>query len=127
MAASNLRLLVLLCSWAMATVGFSSCQAPSVVSSFSRPKVWLGPYDWTYLRGYRYVDRPLPGSTAKIDRRRSIEGEIDRRRSVEGEKGKKKKKRRQRRKKKKRGRRKKYFALSPPVGRPRTVAALTRG
>ncbi|CAL9163504.1 unnamed protein product [Musa hybrid cultivar] len=51
MAALNLRLLVLLCSWAMATVGFSACQAPSVVSSFSRPKVWLGPYDWTYLRG----------------------------------------------------------------------------
>ncbi|XP_065004075.1 uncharacterized protein LOC135636321 isoform X2 [Musa acuminata AAA Group] len=50
MAALNLRLLVLLCSWAMATVGFSACQAPSVVSSFSRPKVWLGPYDWTYLR-----------------------------------------------------------------------------
>ncbi|CAL9086719.1 unnamed protein product [Musa textilis] len=50
MAALNLRLLVLLCSWAMATVGFSSCQAPSVVSSFSRHKVWLGPYDWTYLR-----------------------------------------------------------------------------
>ncbi|RZR83381.1 hypothetical protein BHM03_00009980 [Ensete ventricosum] len=34
--------------------------------------------------GYQYVDRPLSGGTAKIDRQRSIEGEIDRRRSIEG-------------------------------------------
>ncbi|RWW76486.1 hypothetical protein BHE74_00015423 [Ensete ventricosum] len=33
----------------------------------------------------RYADRSLPGSTAKIDRRRSIDGEIDRRRSIDGE------------------------------------------
>ncbi|RWW47981.1 hypothetical protein BHE74_00045986 [Ensete ventricosum] len=37
----------------------------------------------------RYADRPLPGGTAKIDRRRSIEGEINRRRLTKGEKGKK--------------------------------------
>ncbi|RWW85210.1 hypothetical protein BHE74_00006136 [Ensete ventricosum] len=55
--------------------------------------------------GYRYADRPLPGGTAKIDRRRPIEGEIDRRRSISGEKGKKRK----RRKKNKRSRRKKYL------------------
>ncbi|RWW22524.1 hypothetical protein GW17_00013271 [Ensete ventricosum] len=50
--------------------------------------------------GYRYADRSLPGGTAKIDHRRSIEGEIDRRRSIEGEKRKNKK--RKRRKKKRR-------------------------
>ncbi|RWV86082.1 hypothetical protein GW17_00052068 [Ensete ventricosum] len=41
---------------------------------------------------YWYADRPLPGGTAKIDRRRLIEGE----------KGKKKKKRKRRKKKRKR-------------------------
>ncbi|RWW71217.1 hypothetical protein BHE74_00021066 [Ensete ventricosum] len=45
----------------------------------------------TGLPGYRYADRPLSGSIAKIGRWRSIEGE----------KGKKKKKRRKKRKKKK--------------------------
>ncbi|RWW56990.1 hypothetical protein BHE74_00036255 [Ensete ventricosum] len=83
----------------------------------------------------KYADRPLPGGTAKnqpsaIDfgRRRSTEGESDHRRSIEGEKVKKKKKRKRRKKKR---RRRTYFprdvlarAPSPPVGRPRTVAAL---
>ncbi|RRT64335.1 hypothetical protein B296_00033412, partial [Ensete ventricosum] len=36
----------------------------------------------------RYADRSLPGSTAKIGRRQSIDGEIDCRRSIEEEKGK---------------------------------------
>ncbi|RWW37628.1 hypothetical protein BHE74_00057231 [Ensete ventricosum] len=54
--------------------------------------------------GYQYTDRPLPGGTAKIDRRRSIEGE----------KGKKKKKRKRRKKKKKR-RRKKYLVPPSPA------------
>ncbi|RZS28839.1 hypothetical protein BHM03_00062486, partial [Ensete ventricosum] len=40
----------------------------------------------------RYVDRPLPGGTAKIGRRRSICGEIDRRLSIEEVKGKRRKK-----------------------------------
>ncbi|RRT41512.1 hypothetical protein B296_00057775 [Ensete ventricosum] len=53
-----------------------------------------------------YMDRPLSGGTAKINRRRSSEGEIDHRWSIEGEidhrqlikgeKGKKKKKMRRR-------------------------------
>ncbi|RRT36075.1 hypothetical protein B296_00040217, partial [Ensete ventricosum] len=34
--------------------------------------------------GYRYVDSPLPGGTAKIDCRRPIEREIDRRWLIEG-------------------------------------------
>ncbi|WOL06177.1 hypothetical protein Cni_G14909 [Canna indica] len=50
MAALGLSLLAFLCSWVGAMVGLSSSQAPSVLSSFSRPKVSLGPYDWTYLR-----------------------------------------------------------------------------
>ncbi|RWW18440.1 hypothetical protein GW17_00017576 [Ensete ventricosum] len=49
-----------------------------------------------------YTDRPLPGGTAKIGRRRSIKGENDCRRSIEEEKGKRKKKKRKRRKKKRR-------------------------
>ncbi|RRT49554.1 hypothetical protein B296_00049680 [Ensete ventricosum] len=77
------------------------------VKASYRP-VYTGPVaDW-------YVDRSLPGGTAKIDRRRSIsfiggrfrllavdfdrrrsiEGEIDHRRSIEEEKGKKKKRKR---------------------------------
>ncbi|RZS10872.1 hypothetical protein BHM03_00042148, partial [Ensete ventricosum] len=69
--------------------------------------------------GYRYVDRPLPGGSAKnqpstadfdcrqpieeeIDRQRSIEREIDRRRSIEEEKGKKKGRKRGKEEKKKR-------------------------
>ncbi|RWW22975.1 hypothetical protein GW17_00012793 [Ensete ventricosum] len=44
-------------------------------------------------QGYRYVDRPLSGGTAKIDRRRSISAVNDRLR----EKKKKKKKKRRRR------------------------------
>ncbi|RWW12609.1 hypothetical protein GW17_00023717 [Ensete ventricosum] len=105
----------------------------------------------TGLPGYRYADRLQSGDTAKIDRRRSIEGEIDCRRSMEGEKGKKKKRKRRKRKrrKKKEERRKKkeeenkkvYLVpssptccchsriactlLSPlPAGRPRAVIAL---
>ncbi|RWW76677.1 hypothetical protein BHE74_00015215 [Ensete ventricosum] len=80
----------------------------------------------------RYADCPLPGGTAKINRRRSIEGEIDHQRSIEGEKGKKKKKRRRR--KKKRRRRKKRIRTSfpravlarmpsPPARRPRPRVA----
>ncbi|RWW47610.1 hypothetical protein BHE74_00046383 [Ensete ventricosum] len=58
----------------------------------------------------RYVDRPLPGGTAKIgcrrlisplaidfDRRRSIDGEIDRRRSIEEEKRKRRRGKEERR------------------------------
>ncbi|RZS19825.1 hypothetical protein BHM03_00052260 [Ensete ventricosum] len=62
--------------------------------------------------GYWYADRPLSGGTAKIDCRRSIEGE-------KGEKKKKKKKR-------KRGRRKKYLVPSSPARRrrPRSRAIL---
>ncbi|RZR88708.1 hypothetical protein BHM03_00016336, partial [Ensete ventricosum] len=93
-------------------------------------------------QGCCYADRSLPGGSAKIDRRRSIEGEIDRRRSISvvggrlreksivggrlREKGKKKKWKR-------RKKRKEYLfpcailvgALSPPAGRqcPRAVAA----
>ncbi|RRT47231.1 hypothetical protein B296_00053874, partial [Ensete ventricosum] len=74
--------------------------------------------------GYRYVDRSLLGTIAKIDRRRSIEGEIGRRRSIEGKKGKKKKKKRKRRKEE--GRRKKYLTPSLPVDRLWVVAALAR-
>ncbi|RWV97512.1 hypothetical protein GW17_00039692, partial [Ensete ventricosum] len=63
--------------------------------------------------GYWYADRPLLGGTAKIDRRRSIEGE----------KGKKKKKRKIR--KKKRRRRPPFPAPSLPVRRrcPRVARA----
>ncbi|RWW28699.1 hypothetical protein GW17_00006801 [Ensete ventricosum] len=73
--------------------------------------------------GYQYVDySPVVGGTAKIDRRRSIEGEIDHRRSIEREKGKKQK--RKRRKKKKRRRRIHCVVLTraplPPAGRPCT-------
>ncbi|RWW29249.1 hypothetical protein GW17_00006236 [Ensete ventricosum] len=63
---------------------------------------------------YQYVDWQLSDGIAKIDRRRSIEGEIDRRRSIEGEKGKGKKKKK---KKKKR----------EVPRRPCAVAALARG
>ncbi|RWW14645.1 hypothetical protein GW17_00021563 [Ensete ventricosum] len=60
--------------------------------------------------GYQYADRSLLGGTAKIDCRRSIEGE----------KGKKKKKRKRRKKKKKRRRRIPRVVLarvpSPPTG-----------
>ncbi|RZS22551.1 hypothetical protein BHM03_00055338, partial [Ensete ventricosum] len=45
----------------------------------------------------RYADQPLPGGTAKVDRRRSIDGEIDRRRSIEEEKGKKRRGKEERR------------------------------
>ncbi|RWW43211.1 hypothetical protein BHE74_00051153 [Ensete ventricosum] len=83
------------------------------VKASYRP-VCTGPVaDW-------YVDRSLPGGTAKIDRRRSIsfiggrfrllavdfdrrrsiEGEIDHRRSIEEEKGKKKKRKRRKKKRK---------------------------
>ncbi|RWW69203.1 hypothetical protein BHE74_00023221 [Ensete ventricosum] len=62
----------------------------------------------------RYVDRPLPGSSAKnrpsavdFDRRRSIEGEINRRCSIEQEKGKKKKKKKKKRKRRKKEKRRK--------------------
>ncbi|RZS03250.1 hypothetical protein BHM03_00033412 [Ensete ventricosum] len=47
--------------------------------------------------GYRYADRPLLGGTAKIDCRRSIEGE----------KGKKKKRKRRKKKEEEEGRKKK--------------------
>ncbi|RWW05377.1 hypothetical protein GW17_00031350 [Ensete ventricosum] len=93
--------------------------------SFSSSKLSVSYYGYRYADrplGYRYADRPLPGGTAKIDRRRPIEGEIDRRRSISGEKGKNKKKRK-RRKKNKRSRRKKYlFSLHRP--HLREVAAL---
>ncbi|RRT42309.1 hypothetical protein B296_00056449, partial [Ensete ventricosum] len=64
---------------------------------------------------YWYADRPLPGGAAKIDRRRSIEGE----------KGKKKK--RKRRKKKKR-RKRPFPAPSSLVRRrrPRAIFACGR-
>ncbi|RZS05085.1 hypothetical protein BHM03_00035532 [Ensete ventricosum] len=69
----------------------------------------LYPLVWavrTGLLGYRYVDRPLPGGTAKIDLRWLIEGE--------------------KLKKKKRKIRKKYLiSLRCPC--PRTVATLARG
>ncbi|RZR78836.1 hypothetical protein BHM03_00004385, partial [Ensete ventricosum] len=60
------------------------------------------------------LDRPLPGGTAKIDRRRSIEEE----------KGKRKKKKKRKRRKKK----KKNLArvLSLPTGRPCVLAARGR-
>ncbi|RWW88437.1 hypothetical protein BHE74_00002680 [Ensete ventricosum] len=66
----------------------------------------------------RYADRPLPGSTTKMDRWQSIEGEK--------EKKKKKKKKRRRRKKKKRIHT--FFpgivlahAPSSSAGRPRAI------
>ncbi|RZR91536.1 hypothetical protein BHM03_00019675 [Ensete ventricosum] len=75
---------------------------------------------------YRYVDRPLPSGTAKIDRRRSISAvgsrfrpsavDFSRRRSIEGEKGKKKKKR------KRRGE-EEYLTLSSPACRCRPWVA----
>ncbi|RZS13733.1 hypothetical protein BHM03_00045359 [Ensete ventricosum] len=81
--------------------------------------------------GYRYVDCPLSGGIAKIDHRRSIEGE----------RGKKKKKRKRRMRKEEK--KKEYLASSSPVrrrcprvarapptpspaGRPRAVVALAR-
>ncbi|RWW11466.1 hypothetical protein GW17_00024926 [Ensete ventricosum] len=60
--------------------------------------------------GYQYTDRLLPGGTAKIDRRRSIEGE----------KGKKKKKRKRRKKKKKRREEERSTSCRP---RLRAIAA----
>ncbi|RWW77098.1 hypothetical protein BHE74_00014752, partial [Ensete ventricosum] len=69
---------------------------------------------------YWYVDRPLPSGTAKIDRRRSIEGE----------KEKKKKKRKRRNTKKRRRRKKKtsfpriVVARGSPARRPRSRAIL---
>ncbi|RRT67620.1 hypothetical protein B296_00039097 [Ensete ventricosum] len=63
--------------------------------------------------GYQYTDRPLPGGTAKIDSRWSIERE----------KGKKKNKRKRRKKKKNAEEEKILRAVlarvsSPPTGRP---------
>ncbi|XP_038982658.1 uncharacterized protein LOC120110856 isoform X1 [Phoenix dactylifera] len=53
MAASDLRLLVLFCSWAL-MAGSAACQGPPglsyVVSSYARGETRLRPYDWTYLR-----------------------------------------------------------------------------
>ncbi|XP_042457064.1 uncharacterized protein LOC122041448 [Zingiber officinale] len=46
----GLLLLWLLCLWVLTMAGLSSSQQPSVISSFRRPRIWLGPYDWTYLR-----------------------------------------------------------------------------
>ncbi|RZR98684.1 hypothetical protein BHM03_00028101, partial [Ensete ventricosum] len=101
--------------------------------------------------GYRYVDRPLPDSSAKnqslavdfdhrrpieeeIDRQRSIEEEIDCRRSIEQEKGKrkkkkkkKKKKKRKRRKKEKRRRRKNTKCLRAVAARGSQALFLPRG
>ncbi|RZS09399.1 hypothetical protein BHM03_00040475 [Ensete ventricosum] len=66
--------------------------------------------------GYRYADHPLLGGTAKIDHRRSIEGE----------KGKKKKKRK-RRQKKEEEKKKEFLVPSSPVRRrSRAAAALAR-
>ncbi|RRT40900.1 hypothetical protein B296_00034794, partial [Ensete ventricosum] len=83
----------------------------------------------TGLPGYRYADRLQSGDTAKIDRRRSIEGEIDCRRSMEGEKGKKKKRKRRKRKrrKKKEERRKKRRTRKYTSCHPRPRAVATRG
>ncbi|RRT71471.1 hypothetical protein B296_00035512 [Ensete ventricosum] len=74
------------------------------------------------------------GGTAKIDRRRSIEGEIDRRRSLEGEKGKKKKRKRRTKKEERRKKRRKSIpcavlarASSPAPGRPRAIITLACG
>ncbi|RWW12841.1 hypothetical protein GW17_00023477 [Ensete ventricosum] len=61
---------------------------------------------------YRYADRPLPGGTAKIDRRRSIS-------IVDG--------RLREKKKEERRRRGEENLLSPSCPRPRPVAALARG
>ncbi|RZS08133.1 hypothetical protein BHM03_00039066 [Ensete ventricosum] len=78
--------------------------------------------------GYRYIDCLLSGGTAKIDLRRSIEGEIDRWRLIEGEKGNKKKRKRRQKKEEKK---KEYLVpssparvtrASPPVGRPCVAA-----
>ncbi|RWV87078.1 hypothetical protein GW17_00050962 [Ensete ventricosum] len=94
--------------------------------------------------GYRYVDRPLPDSSAKnqslavdfdhrrpieeeIDRQRSIEEEIDCRRSIEQEKGKRKKKKRKRRKKEKRRRRKNTKCLRAVAARGSQALFLPRG
>ncbi|RWV82301.1 hypothetical protein GW17_00056208 [Ensete ventricosum] len=71
--------------------------------------------------GYRYAGRPLLGGTAKIDCRRSIEGEINRRRSIEGEKGKKKKRKRRKKKQERRKNKKKYLAPSLPARRRRPL------
>ncbi|RWW19152.1 hypothetical protein GW17_00016811 [Ensete ventricosum] len=73
------------------------------------------PYQTVHIGppGYRYVYHPLLGGTAKIDRRRSIEGE----------KGKKKKKRKKRKKKKKKKKRRRILrailarTLSSPTSR----------
>ncbi|RWW29991.1 hypothetical protein GW17_00005451 [Ensete ventricosum] len=62
--------------------------------------------------GYRYVDCPLPGSTTKIDHRRSIEGKEDKRRRGKEERSTS------------------FLRVilartpSPPTGRPCAVAAL---
>ncbi|RWV92297.1 hypothetical protein GW17_00045342 [Ensete ventricosum] len=74
---------------------------------------------------YRYVDRPLPGGTAKIDRRRSIsavDGRLKEKSTVGGQlrkKGKRKKKKRKRRKNKRRRRRKKKRKSTSPASRRR--------
>ncbi|RWW89838.1 hypothetical protein BHE74_00001123 [Ensete ventricosum] len=72
------------------------------------PELGRAPRRRLFEARYRYMDRSLPGGTAKIGRRRSIEGEIDCRwliegeidcrRLIEGEKGKKTKKRKRRKK-----------------------------
>ncbi|RRT44287.1 hypothetical protein B296_00052414, partial [Ensete ventricosum] len=88
--------------------------------------------------GYRYADRPLPGSTAsywavppEIDRRRSISAIGGRLREKSGRLREKKGRRRRRGKEEKKEElekkgRKKYLAPSSPAGRPRVVAALAR-
>ncbi|RWW49798.1 hypothetical protein BHE74_00043987 [Ensete ventricosum] len=88
------------------------------------------PLELIYLRivppgTYRYVDRPLPGGTAKIDRRRSIsavDGRLKEKSTVGGQlrkKGKRKKKKRKRRKNKRRRRRKKKRKSTSPASRRR--------
>ncbi|RWW39318.1 hypothetical protein BHE74_00055367 [Ensete ventricosum] len=80
--------------------------------------------------GYRYADRPLLGGTAKIDCRRSIEGEKGKkkkrkRRKKKEERRRKKEERRkkkeERRKKKEEENKKKYLAPSLPARRRRPL------
>ncbi|RRT60463.1 hypothetical protein B296_00009597 [Ensete ventricosum] len=70
------------------------------LSYFSYHPVRTGPTaDW-------YADRPLPGGTAKIDRRRSIKGETNRRQLINEGKGKRKRKNKKK---------KKYLARVPSL------------
>ncbi|RWW04827.1 hypothetical protein GW17_00031929 [Ensete ventricosum] len=116
----------LICPWDLAfeaSMHMNPAEAEKIINPLRQSSM---PYQTCrFILGYWYVDRLLSSDTAKIDRRRSIEGEKGK---------KKKKKKRKRRKKKEKGRGEEERiprailarASSPPVGRRRPRPRVAR-